>query len=769
MRRPRGGRTADRPAQRAVGRSRARSSTRHRSPSTTSASSPLVSPRLAAMVGAKSGAWVPMIAEARVDRRARASRRPMRSGRSRADELALLQALAVGGGARARAPPLGGGALRCASRASSGSAEIVRRIRAELEPAEVVRVAREELRSTPRLDEIAIDVTDGEARVRRGARAASRAGRAAARRGGRRTRSAPRCARLRCSPRTAAGSTQQEALLHAAQVVTGELELQPVLEPARRGGDEAARRRRGGLLPARPRARRAALRGSARISTSARRLRVHAGAGVAGAAIVAARPVSAGDYSTITAPVPSPAYDGFSRALVAPMVWARRDARRARRRGSATRRARSVPTTSELLEAFASLASLALRNAESFAERSRQARVQRGFYRIASLLGEPLSLWTRPTTPPRRRPRRRSAETSPPCSSAAPAGSPSSAVTRCPPAVRELDRCRALLAAAPRTARCSPRRRVADDERFDGAWRDRRRSRRCSRSRCPARGRARARLVHGRARLRARRPRARAAGGRRGDVARSSAAACSRPSARRAVALPAARAHRQPARDRARPGGGARGGGQRGGRACSHADAAALAAARGRRARRHRRVGDGAGAGARRALAGDRLGRRRRRRAVARAGGARGHARERRARRRRMPSSPAATRAYLGVPLAARGGRAARCALRLLGCEPRAWREEEVQALVALAANASVALSNAELYQRVAVEREQSVAILANIADGIVAVDRDGHVVLWNQRGRARSPACLPPRRSVARLSRCCSAISSRTTAARTG
>jgi PAS domain S-box-containing protein len=61
------------------------------------------------------------------------------------------------------------------------------------------------------------------------------------------------------------------------------------------------------------------------------------------------------------------------------------------------------------------------------------------------------------------------------------------------------------------------------------------------------------------------------------------------------------------------------------------------------------------------------------------------------------------------------------------------WREEEVQALVALAANASVALTNAELYQRVALEREQSVAILANIADGIVAVDRDGSVVLWNR------------------------------------
>ena len=65
--------------------------------------------------------------------------------------------------------------------------------------------------------------------------------------------------------------------------------------------------------------------------------------------------------------------------------------------------------------------------------------------------------------------------------------------------------------------------------------------------------------------------------------------------------------------------------------------------------------------------------------------------------------------------------------------EPRSWREEEVQALSALAANASAALWNAELYQRVAVEREQSGAILANIADGIVAVDRDGLAVLWNR------------------------------------
>jgi len=70
--------------------------------------------------------------------------------------------------------------------------------------------------------------------------------------------------------------------------------------------------------------------------------------------------------------------------------------------------------------------------------------------------------------------------------------------------------------------------------------------------------------------------------------------------------------------------------------------------------------------------------------------------------------------------------------LAVYGLRPRTWRDEEVEALVALAGNASAAMANAELYQRIALEREQSVAILANIADGIVAVDREGHVVLWN-------------------------------------
>jgi PAS domain S-box-containing protein len=88
-------------------------------------------------------------------------------------------------------------------------------------------------------------------------------------------------------------------------------------------------------------------------------------------------------------------------------------------------------------------------------------------------------------------------------------------------------------------------------------------------------------------------------------------------------------------------------------------------------------------------------------------------------------------RAYLGVPLAGPEG-ALHGVLAVYGRDPRVWREEEIEALGALATNASVALANAELYQRLALEHEQSIAILSNVADGIVAVDRDSRVVVWN-------------------------------------
>src|SRR5207244_10482228 len=87
--------------------------------------------------------------------------------------------------------------------------------------------------------------------------------------------------------------------------------------------------------------------------------------------------------------------------------------------------------------------------------------------------------------------------------------------------------------------------------------------------------------------------------------------------------------------------------------------------------------------------------------------------------------------AFLGVPLSGPEGAPAGV-LAVYAHRPRTWRSEEIEALLALAGNTSAALANAELYSRVFLEKERSVAILANIADGIVAVDRDGQVVLWN-------------------------------------
>jgi two-component system, OmpR family, phosphate regulon sensor histidine kinase PhoR len=87
--------------------------------------------------------------------------------------------------------------------------------------------------------------------------------------------------------------------------------------------------------------------------------------------------------------------------------------------------------------------------------------------------------------------------------------------------------------------------------------------------------------------------------------------------------------------------------------------------------------------------------------------------------------------AYLAVPLFRAEGEL-HGVLAVLSRKPRSWQEEEIEALAALGANASVAFAKAELYQQVELERERSVAILGNVADGIVAVDRDERIVLWN-------------------------------------
>ena len=87
--------------------------------------------------------------------------------------------------------------------------------------------------------------------------------------------------------------------------------------------------------------------------------------------------------------------------------------------------------------------------------------------------------------------------------------------------------------------------------------------------------------------------------------------------------------------------------------------------------------------------------------------------------------------ACVAVPLVGHGG-GLYGVLAVYSDSRRAWRDDEVSTLSALAATSSASAANAELYQRVAEEKERSGAILANIADGIVSVDRDGRIVLWN-------------------------------------
>jgi PAS domain S-box-containing protein len=95
------------------------------------------------------------------------------------------------------------------------------------------------------------------------------------------------------------------------------------------------------------------------------------------------------------------------------------------------------------------------------------------------------------------------------------------------------------------------------------------------------------------------------------------------------------------------------------------------------------------------------------------------------------PLLAAGRAAYLGAPMIGPDG-SVQGILAVYGDEPRRWRAEEQEALQVLAATAATARVNAELYQGVSHEQQRSEAILANVADGIVAVDREGRVVLWN-------------------------------------
>jgi PAS domain S-box-containing protein len=691
-------------------------------------SSPLVSPRLAQRLDAKSGVWVPMIAEERVIGVLVAATTREKHAFSQ-DETAVLQALA-GEGALALDRLHSAEALSDALAREQTVAEIARKVRGELDVDEVVRVAREEVRRALRADavDVEVDAEEGFAtdaatlRVQR-AEPLTEAERFLVETVAREVGVALQTARLLAENQRRL--EQQGALLHAAQVVTSALDIETVLQRLVEEVTKLLRAdaadcylldRERGLL------RCAAVHG---LDTSLVGFEFTPDKGVAAMALSRERPVSAEDYDELEDRVPHGAYEGFSRALVAPMVWAG-ETRGVLGVGIRDKGRSFDDADVEALEAFASLASLALRNAESFEERTRQARVQRAFYRIAALLGEPLSL----------------AETRDATAQAAVEAlggdfgavvMPERATTAVVGAYELPDDVRALglpaaLAEAARDGRIVAAPNAAADGRLDDAWR---RGPFASLLAIPVEsvppGIVLVFFRDGHAftddDLELARQLARAARGalersrlyEAERTARSLSQQLARTGSLLATELDPAAVLEEVVEQAT---------------ALLAADAGALASLEGDELIVAAVVGAGAetATGARSPatgwLGGDVV---QTRAAVA---------------YEDASADPALAewdavlaagryRAYLGVPLAGREG-ALHGVLAVYATEPRSWREEEIEALSALAANASVALSNAELYQRVAVEREQSVAILANIADGIVAVDRDGHVVVWN-------------------------------------
>jgi PAS domain S-box-containing protein len=535
----------------------------------------------------------------------------------------------------------------------------------------------------------------------------------------------------------AARLEEQRALLNAAQAVTSELRLETVLQRLVVEVTELLDADAADcyLLDAdAKRLRCAAVNG---LPSSLLEHEFPAEIGLSGRALTERRTVLWNDYSEKESPLPHEAYAGFTAAVAAPMTWAG-DVRGVLGVGTRDPERTFGQRDAELLQTFASLASLAVRNAASFEQSVRQARIQRGFFGIASALAEPLS----------------QTATLDAVAQAAAESLGGSATALLMPEGSELMLAASSelppeLATAPRGSLtngdsvldiCAAERRVlaapnlADDDRFDEEWR-------------------RLAVEAGFAALLAipidppRReqgglvvvffadPRPfmdddlelarRLAGAARGALERSdlyenerTSRALSQQLARMGTVLateldPAAIldevVQQAPALLAAD--------------ACSirilEGDELVVSAVHGEGL--DSAVGFRAPSTGR--LAGEIV--------QARAATALADAGDDARLLAEDPVLAAGYRAYLGVPLAgAEGG--LQGVLAVYQRRPRGWREEEIEALTALAGNTSSVLSSAELYQRVAVERERSYAILSNIADGIVAVDRDGHVVLWN-------------------------------------
>jgi PAS domain S-box-containing protein len=458
--------------------------------------------------------------------------------------------------------------------------------------------------------------------------------------------------------------------------------------------------------------------------------------GLAGAAVREGRPLIESAYGEISAPVPHPAYDGFTDVVTAPMFWS--DEIRGvlgvgRREGR-----QFADRDANILEAFAGLASLALRNAEMFTQSARQARIQRGFYRIASVLGQSLS---------------RTATLEAVAQAAAEAVGGSSAAVLVPSSGRleavgtfELPADLREILGERAWGRESPLFRaategriivssfIATDERLLPDLRAAAATNRyLSLISVPVdaprdAGRGLVLIFFAEQRsfddddLELARHLADAT---RGALERSELFEAERGA--RALAQQLTRTGRQLTSEldpaavldevvQQAP-------------ALVNAEAGAFRLLDGEELVVTAAEGEGAEAA---------LGSR------SRAGGwlsgdvlqsgapvALAHAGDDERLRGHDPMLKAGHAAFLGVPVAGAEGETLGV-LAVYASVPREWREEEIEALLAVASSTSAALSNAELYQRVALERERSVAILANIAEGIVAVDRDGKVVLWN-------------------------------------
>jgi signal transduction histidine kinase len=460
------------------------------------------------------------------------------------------------------------------------------------------------------------------------------------------------------------------------------------------------------------------------------------GQGLAAAAVREGRPLIESAYGELSAPVPHPAYDGFTDVITAPMFWSdevrgvlgvgRREGRRFGDRDTS------------ILEAFAGLASLALKNAEMFTQSARQARIQRGFYRIASVLGQSLS---RPAT----------LEAIAQAAAEALGGSSAAVLVpssgrleavgayELPPDLGRIFEHRAAeqhgqLFRAAAEGRILVSSSISDDERL---LPDLRAAAAANRYRSLISVPVAAPRDAGRGLVLIFFPEERSFSDEDLELAGHLADA-TRGALERSELFEAERGARALAQQLTRTG-----------RlltseldpaavldevvqqapALVNAEAAAFRLLDGEELVVTAADGEGAEAalGSRSPaggwLSGD----------VLQSGGpiALAQAGDDERLRSLDPMLRAGHAAFLGVPVGAAEG-ASVGVLAVYASVPREWREEEIEAVLAVAASTSAALSNAELYQRVALERERSVAILANIAEGIVAVDRDGKVVLWN-------------------------------------